>query len=183
MAEERNGEGRLPIDKVVDDADLAREDVLPLDANEGEMEEDLAAERLYETKGGDGHTYDPFQAEDQGLTYTPPSDPPVVPSREDPQGAKVAAGFATSMEDAEVDVEDLPDRVDDADLDLQEDIGEALRYNSETRGLEDVRVYVSGGVVSLFGTVPGPDDVAQIYNVVHDLDGVVEVYSYLQVGQ
>ena len=40
-------------------------------------------------------TTDPNVAAQEGLPWVPPIDPPVVPSR-DPQGAEVAAGFASS---------------------------------------------------------------------------------------
>ena len=145
------------------------------------FEEDLTTDRAYDTKQSEGHTFDPWKAEDQGLTYTPPSDPPVVPSEDDPQGAEVAAGFAPSMEASDADVERLPERVDNRDLDLEEDIYEALRYNSETRDLRDIRVYAHNGIVSLFGTVPSDDDLAQVYNIVGDLEGVNRVHDEIRV--
>ena len=146
-----------------------------------DFQEDLTSERAFDTKQSEGHTFDPWKAEDQGLTYTPPSDPPVVPSEDDPQGAEVAAGFAPSMEASGPDVEDVPGRVEDRNLDLEEDIYEALRYNSETRHLQDIRVYVHNGIVSLFGTVPSDGDLAQVYNVVGDLGGVIRIHNEIQV--
>ncbi|MFN2291364.1 MAG: BON domain-containing protein [Anaerolineae bacterium] len=158
------------------------ERLLDIEPDDVEFEEDLTTERAFDTQRSEGHTYDPWKAEDQGLTYTPPSDPPVVPSEDDPQGAEIAAGFAPSMEAADIDVEDLPERVDDRDLDLEEDVYEALRYNSETRGLQDIRVYAHNGVVSLSGTVPSDEDLAQVYNIVGDLEGVIRVHNEIQVG-
>ena len=146
-----------------------------------DFQEDLTTERAYDTKQTEGHTFDPWKAEDQGLTYTPPSDPPVVPSEDDPQGADVAAGFAPSMEASGADVEDVPERVEDRNLDLEENIYEALRYNSETRHLQDVRVYVHNGIVSLFGSVPSDQDQALVYNVVSGLKGVVRIHDEIQV--
>jgi hypothetical protein len=158
------------------------ERLLRVKPDDVDFEEDLTTERAFDTQQGEGHTFDPWKAEDQGLTYTPPSDPPVVPSEDDPQGAEIAAGFAPSMEASDADVEDLPERVDDRDLDLEEDIYEALRYNSETRDLRDIRVYVHNGIVSLFGTVPGDEDLAQVYNIVGDLEGVIRINNEIQVG-
>lgn len=157
------------------------ERLLRIEADDVDFEEDLAAGRAYDTQQSEGHTFDPWKAEDQGLTYTPPSDPPVVPSEDDPQGAEIAAGFAPSMEATDADVERLPERVNNRNLDLEEDIYEALRYNSETRDLRNIRVYVHSGIVSLFGTVPSDEDLAQVYNIVGDLDGVLRVNSEIQV--
>jgi hypothetical protein len=145
-----------------------------------DVEEELAQDEIFDTGKGEGHTYNPQQAAEQGLTYTPPSDPPTVPS-EDLQGAEIGAGFAPSMEDSDPDRQRLPDRIDDQDLDLQEDVYQALRYNSETAHLSDTRVLVNEGVVSLFGTVPSEDDLGRIYSVISELEGVVRVVNHLQV--
>jgi hypothetical protein len=157
------------------------EQLLRIRPDDVDFEEDLTTERAFDTKQSEGHTFDPWKAEDQGLTYTPPSDPPIVPSEDDPQGAEIAAGFAPSMEAAGAEVEDLPERVDNQSLDLEEDIYEALRYNSETRHLQDVRVHVHSGIVSLFGSVPSDQDLAQVYNVVSGLKGVVRVQNEIEV--
>ena len=53
---------------------------------------------------------------------------------------RVATGFAPSMEEANPDVRVLPDRVDNQDLDLEDDIRTVLRNNSETGHLADVQV-------------------------------------------
>lgn len=159
---------------------VPEEPLISIEEEDVDVEEELAQEEIFDTQKGEGHTYNPQQAADQGLTYTPPSDPATVPS-DDLQGAEVAAGFAPSMEDSDPDQERLPDRIDDQDLDLQEDVYQALRYNSETAHLSDTRVLVREGVVSLFGTVPSEDDLGRIYSVVSELDGVVRVVNHLQV--
>jgi hypothetical protein len=151
-----------------------------LEEEDVDLEEDLAQEQIFDTQQGEGHTYNPQRAAEQGLTYTPPSDPPTVPS-EDLEGAEIGAGFAPSMEDTDPDRRQLPDRVDNQDLDLQEDVYRALQYNSETAHLSDIRALVTEGVVSLFGTVPSEDDLARIYSVVSGLEGVRRVVNHLQV--
>jgi hypothetical protein len=163
------------------DARPVEEPLLRVKPDDADFEEDLADERAFDTKRSEGHTFDPWKAQDQGLTYTPPSDPPIVPSEDDPQGAEIAAGFAPSMEASGSDIEDLPERVDNRNLDLEEDIYEALRYNSETRHLQNIRVYVHNGIVSLFGTVPSDQDLVQVYNIVSDLEGVVRVHDEIEV--
>jgi hypothetical protein len=114
------------------------------------------------------------------LTYTPPDDPATLPS-DDLQGVEVATGFAPMMEETDPDVEDLPPEVDDNDLDLLDDIYIALHNNSETGHLTNIKVQVNQGVVNLLGTVSSEDDIAVVYDIVADLDGVVEVLDNLQV--
>lgn len=140
-----------------------------------------AAGDLIDTQHTDGSTTDPHQAQEQGLVYTPPHDPPVLPS-DDPQGAEVAAGFATSMEESNPNVEVLPPRVDNNDLDLEEDIATALRVNSETTHLDNVKVRVQNGVAYLWGTVVSQEDISIVQHLVHDLEGVVDVINDLHIA-
>ncbi len=140
----------------------------------------MAREEVFDTQQGEGHTYNPYVAQDQGLTYTPPSDPPTLPS-DDPQGAEVAAGFAPSMEDANPDAEILPSRVDNKDLDLLDDINLTLRTNSETGHLANIKVQVKDGIVTLLGTVPAEEDIGRVHAIVAELDGVDEVRNHLEV--
>ncbi|MGH2543686.1 MAG: BON domain-containing protein [Ardenticatenaceae bacterium] len=145
-----------------------------LNEEELELERDLATEEMFDTQHGDGHTYNPQQAWEQGLTYTPPTDPPVVPG-DDRQGADIAAGFAMSMEDTSPDEEVLPERVDNNDDELANDIYTALRNNSETAHLTEITVRVRDGVVTLLGTVPGDEDLPMIDSVLSDMEGIEEV--------
>ncbi len=146
-----------------------------------ELEDDAVIENPIDTQHTDGSTDDPFVAQDQGLVYTPPSDPPVLPS-DDLQGAEIATGFASSMEDSNPDVEDLPDRVDNQDSDLAEDIAISLRNNSETSHLHHIRILVRNGIVRLRGTVFSNEDLAIVDEQVRDLEGVVDVRNELEVA-
>ena len=141
---------------------------------------DLADKQHFKTRESEGHTYNPREAWEQGLTYTPPTDPPILPSEDDPQGAEIAAGFAPSMEASDPDVERLPDRVDDNDLDLRDDVYTALRLNGETFHLTQIKVQVDQGVVNLLGTVPTEDDISRVYDIVRGLHGVVSIKNNLQ---
>ena len=145
-----------------------------------DWEDDLAETgTFYDTQHTDGHTYDPSVAWDQGLTYTPPTDPPIIVS-EDMQGVEIAAGFAPSMEETDPDVEDLPPNVDNNAYDLQEDVYLALLHNSETGNLADqIFINVVEGVVVLEGTVPDDQDIALIDEIVNDLNGVDSVDNRL----
>ena len=141
---------------------------------------ELADKQHFKTGESEGHTYNPRLASEQGLTYTPPTDPPILPSEDDPQGAEIAAGFAPSMETSDPDVERLPDRVDDNDLDLRDDVYTALRLNGETFHLTQIKVQVDQGVVNLLGTVPTEDDISRVYDIVRGLHGVVSIKNNLQ---
>lgn len=142
-----------------------------------------SVKEITDNQRGTGRTYQPQKAVEEGLSYTPPRDPPTIPSEDDPQGSEMAAGFASSMEDTDPDLRILPDRIDRADLEIEEDIGLALRYNSETAHLGTISALVNQGVVSLYGTVPSEDDIARVYAIVSDLVGVVRVISHLEVGE
>jgi hypothetical protein len=128
---------------------------------------------IIDTAHSDGSTEDVQMAMDQGLVYTPPTDPPVIPS-DDLQGAEIAAGFASSIED-EPEIANLPERVDDNDTDAEDDIRRALLYNSETTHLDDVRVYVRDGVAYVRGSVFDDDDIAAIDALIRALDIVDEI--------
>lgn len=146
-----------------------------------DWEEDIAIDEPIKTKYTDGSTADPMTAQKQGLSYNPPHDPPVVPA-DGPEDAKVAAGFAPSMEESDPDVLDLPDRVDNQDYDLIDDIDTALRLNSETAHLRKLAFVAVDGVVTLLGTVPSQDDLGKAEAVVSGLDGVRSVNSQVEVA-
>lgn len=152
-----------------------------LDELTDEYNRDHDAEALIDTQHTDGSTSNPTEAEEQGLVYTPPDDPPVVPS-DDLQGAEIGAGFATNMENSNPDVERLPTRVDNNDLDLEEDIATALRLNSETAHLQQITAQVHDGVAYLYGTTESADDAAIVEYTIRDLPGVVDVVNQLQMA-
>lgn len=166
---------------IADDASIAEVSLEALEEITIEIERACAATGRIKTQQTDGSTLDPHEAMDQGLVYTPPSDPPILPS-DDPQGAKVGAGFAISMEESNPDVEQLPERVANNDLDLEEDIVTALRINSETGHLHNIKLQVHEGVVRLWGSVFSEEDIAIVEHLIRDLDGVVEVVNHLQLA-
>lgn len=165
------------IDGIVDRENYDEDE---LELGQPDWDRDLAESGTsYNTQHTDGHTYDPDLAWDQGLTYTPPTDPPTIVS-EDRQGVEIATGFAPSMEETDPDVEDLPPNVDNNAYDLQEDVYLALLNNSETGNLADqIIINVVDGVVVLEGTVPDDQDIVLIDEIVNDLNGVTEVDNRL----
>jgi hypothetical protein len=161
---------------------IPQELLVRLDDQDDLIKEDLEHEYSYDTQHGDGHTYDVGLTLDQGLTYTPPTDPPVIPSQ-DREGVEIATGFGLSMEDSSPDVEQLPEHVDNNDLDLEDDVYEVIRYNSETQNLTEVRVRAANGIVVLMGTVPDDQDVERLVDLVADLEGVRAVRSHLTLEE
>jgi hypothetical protein len=152
-----------------------------------ELQDELEAEGddtlgdIIDTAHTDGSTSNVQMAMDQGLVWEPPLDPPVVPS-DDLQGVEIAAGFGTSIEDDNWEIENLPARVDDNDADLEEELRIALRHNSETTHLDDVRIYVRNGIVYLRGTVQDEDDITIVDEFVRDNDAVIDVRNELEAA-
>lgn len=138
------------------------------------------ADELVDTAHTDGSTDNPALAQEQGLVYLPPSDPPVLPS-DDPQGAEIAAGFASSMEETEPGAVDLPDRVSGNDLDLEQKIRTVLQNNSETANLTELQLAVRNGVVFLAGSVETRSDIAIIDEMLRDMQDIVDVRNQLEV--
>ena len=153
-----------------------------LESEDTDWEEDLATGTLVDTQHGQGHTYNPEEAWEQGLTYTPPDDPPILPST-DPQGVEIAAGFAPSMIESNPDEEELPTEVDNNDLDLEDNIYLILRNTSETTDLADqINISVVDGIVTLEGTVPSDADIALVDEIVSKVAGVVDIENLLEVA-
>jgi hypothetical protein len=182
--EEAGDEGFEEDPSLVDNTAMIDEDEYEgLESEDTDWEEDLAVGTLVDTQHSEGHTYNPEEAWEQGLTYTPPDDPPVLPSKKDPQGAEIAAGFAPSMVESNPDDEILPPHVDNNDDDLAEDVYIMLRNTSETSDLADeINISVLDGVVTLEGTVQSDADIALVYEIVSGMDGVVEVENLLEVA-
>jgi osmotically-inducible protein OsmY len=104
-----------------------------------------------------------------------------VPS-DDLQGVEIGAGFAQSMEESTPKREDFPDRIEQQDLDLEQDIHTLLRYNSETTHLDDVRVTVRNGSARLQGTVMSEDDLGIVELMVQQVEGIRAVRNELRVA-
>ncbi|CAN5513714.1 hypothetical protein BH10CHL1_BH10CHL1_29680 [soil metagenome] len=180
LEEDLRASDELPYDEAVDDGPIVEVSLEEL--YEEADDDDLAIEEIIDTKHTDGSTTNPQQAWEQGLVYTPPDDPPVIAS-DDPEGAEIAAGFSQSMEALETDYNGSPRRMDDSDLDLEEEIQEAFRYNSETAHLDlsKIEVHLNNGVVYLYGFVESNEDITVIDYLIRDLEGVVRVENFLEV--
>lgn len=122
----------------------------------------------------EGETDDPYVASDEGLTYVPPMDPPIIVS-EDPQGVEIAAGTGSSSLDEPYD-EDHAGELLSVESDLTARVREALEDDAATSGLADrIRIATIGGTVVLRGTVDTLDDGDSLVEVASRVSGVDEV--------
>ncbi len=138
-----------------------------IESLEGLADQDLRA----------GETDIAYVAVEEGLTYVPPSDPPVVPS-DDPQGADVAAGRGLSgVEDFSEGSELLSD-----ESDLTARIREAFLADAATTTLADrVIIGTRGSTVVLRGVVDTIDDGDSLADVASRVAGVDEVRDETEV--
>lgn len=152
------------------------EEELQAHAREAEFEEDGPVD----TQHGDGTAYYPLKAQQQGLVYNPPDDPPILPS-DDPQGIEIAAGFGKEVVFDDPRAESTPERLAGSDWDVQARIETVLRKSSLTNQMTGVRVRVEGGVAYLSGEVETLDDIDVVCSVVQEIDGVGDVEEELIV--
>ena len=152
------------------------EEELQAQAREAEFDEDGPVD----TQHGDGTAYYPLKAQQQGLVYIPPDEPPILPS-DDLQGIEIAAGFGKDVVFDDPRGEDTPDRLAGADWDLQARVEAVLRKSSLTNQMTDIKVAVEDGIVYLSGEVETLDDIDVVCSVVQAIDGVEDVEEELIV--
>ncbi len=128
----------------------------------------------------DAATTDVYEAIDAGEIYTPPEDPPTLPSRSQ-SDVDMGIGFASSADDAPLDEEEVPARFATSDAEIADRVREALRLHASTTALP-ILVRVRDGVVTLRGRVEDLDDIAVVEDIVSDVEGVEEVRDQLTIG-
>lgn len=145
------------------------------------MTDTVRIEDLTDLELREGETSNPDEAAEQGLTWVPPIDPPVVPDLDDPQGAKVAAGFATSADDQPYDDRNRSDLLGPED-DMSSRIREALIADAATSGYaENLVIGSRDGTIVVRGVVDDIDDTDNIVEVITRVTGVDEVIEELDV--
>jgi hypothetical protein len=154
---------------------------------EGEPEIDrvgndaVRVEDLAELELREGETGNPDVAAEEGLTWVPPVDPPVVADPDDPQGARIAAGFGTSAEDSPYDSSNRAELLT-AEDDMEARIREALLADSATTQYADSLVIATrDATVAVRGVVDDLDDTDIIVEVIGRVEGVDEVIEELEV--
>lgn len=143
---------------------------------EHENVEDLAATELRAGETGDAQV-----AAEEGMTWVPPTDPPVVPDPDDPQGAQVAAGFGETAVDEPFD-HDHPSQSIAGEDELSARVREALRADASTsRYAETLAIGTRGSTVALRGVVDDVEDSDNVVAVASRVSGIDEVVDELDV--
>jgi len=158
----------------LDEADPdALSGALPLEADE------TSVEWLTDSELRDGETDDPLEAAQEGLTYVPPTDPPVEPNEEG--GPEIAAGFGDSALAEPYDLDHHGEVLSSED-EMTDRVREALRAEASTTSYADaVEIETAGGVVRLRGRVADLEDEEDLVAAAERVTGVTEVIDELQV--
>ncbi len=162
------------------------------EAYEGELEagvkDDLSGEPaadhlelLIERELRAGETANPDVAAEEGLTWIPPIDPPVVPDLDDPQGIRVAAGFGTTADDEPYDADHHSESITNDD-EMATRVREALRADAATsQYAETLAIGTRGSTIAVRGVVDDLDDTDNVVEVIGRVTGVAEVREELEV--
>ena len=181
-----NDQGEFPAADELDDLGQ----ITSTDVYEGELEAGTAddlpddpdaenLEMLTELELRAGETDDPMEAVEEGFTYLPPIDPPVVPGGDD--NAEIASGLGLSALDEPYD-EDHHDDFITADDEMRARVREALRADSSTtQYASKIAIAARDGVVTLRGEVADLVDSDNLLAVAEYVDGVDEVVDELRV--
>jgi hypothetical protein len=166
-------EGEIDTEDELTDTELYEGE--PMLATEG------ALESLTELDMRAGETGDPNVAAEEGLTWVPPVDPPVVPDADDPEGIQIAAGFGVTGFDGQIDDDHRTELVSSED-DMSARVREALRADSATsRYADELAIGTINGVVAVRGVVDDIDDSDNVVEVAGRVAGVVDVIDELDV--
>ena len=129
----------------------------------------------------DGETDDPAIAAEEGMTWVPPVDPPVVADADDPQGIEVAAGFGVTADDEPYDRSHQSEALSSED-DIVERVREALRADAATTQYADaLAIAARNGRVAVRGVVEDIDDTDNVIDVISRVSGVTDVMDELEV--
>ncbi len=132
-----------------------------------------------------GETDDVMEAVEEGLTYVPPIDPPIVPDPDSLESVDVAAGFALDADelDSPPDLDrDSEDRFFDRSDDMTALVRRALRTDAATTHLADqLLIATINGTVIVRGTVDDLEDSDNIIAVISDLPWVESVRDETEV--
>lgn len=163
------------------------EGISTTDVYEGETDpnQELAeggAERfdlLVEQELRAGETDDVMEAVEEGMTYVPPIDPPVVPDRDNHESIQVATGFGLEAAAQDRDPDMLAtdyERAFERGDDMTAMVRQALRADSQTTHLADsLAIATVNGTVIVRGVVDDLDDTDSIVAVISELPGVESV--------
>jgi hypothetical protein len=127
-----------------------------------------------------GETDNPDVAAEEGLTYVPPTDPPVIPS-DDEEGLAVAAGFGGTALDEPYDADHHSGALS-VDDEIAERVRDALRADAATSVFADrIVIGTLGDRVVLRGQVEDLVDAENAAAVAQRAEGVSEVVDEIEV--
>ena len=152
----------------------------PADSDQPDRSVAESLEFLESTELRRGETGNPDEAAEEGLTWVPPVDPPVV-GTEDDGDPRIAAGFGDTADAEPFDSDHHRAALADED-EMTARVREALLADAATsRYADTLAVDSDGGVVRVDGRVTDLDDEASVLQVVSDVVGVVRVDNRLAV--
>jgi BON domain-containing protein len=128
-----------------------------------------------------GETDDPNVAAEEGETWVPPIDPPVVADATSPDGMTVAAGFGSTALDEPFDADHHSSLLPVED-EVTARVREALLADARTSRLAGrVAVETDGGTVTVAGVVDDLEDGDLLAEVASAVTGVTEVVDRTEV--
>lgn len=143
--------------------------------------DEIKLESLTADEARAGETDDPEEAAEEGLTWIPPTDPPVIPGS-GTEAIAVAAGFGSSAEEEPFDADHHGELLTDDD-ERTARVEEALRADARTSAFADqIEVETDGPRVILSGLVAELDDEDEAIAVAEAVAGVREVVSQIEVA-
>jgi hypothetical protein len=124
-------------------------------------------------------TDDPNEAAEEGLTWVPPPDPPVIAGADG--NPEIASGFGTTSIDEPFDADHHGEPMWGED-EVTARVLDALRADAlASQYVDDLQIESAGAVVRISGIVDDLEDEEQILAVASDVTGVSEVRSRIRV--
>jgi hypothetical protein len=151
----------------------------PPDSDQPDEPDAQNIEMLIETELRDGETDDPGEAAEEGLTYVPPVDPPVILG----EGGmpQVAAGFGTTADDEPFDA-DHHDAALYSEDERTERVVAALRSHAATSALVDRLSFETiGSRIVVAGTLDDLDDEDEVLEVISEVDGITDIVNRIEI--
>jgi hypothetical protein len=144
------------------------EDSFLSDVDGGFPQRDVVSlDELTDNELREGETTDPIEAIEEGETWIPPTDPPVVPVPGDPDSIEVPGS----------------EELDEAEGSLNARIRKALRADASTSALADqLEIAVIGSIAIIRGQVDGLEDGDAIVAVVSEVEGIDDVRDETEVA-
>ena len=127
-----------------------------------------------------GETGDADVASEEGMTWVPPIDPPVIPS-DNAEGLEMAAGFGTTGLDGQIDEDHRAENLTDEDA-VSARVREALRADAATsRYADELAIANASGVIAIGGVVDDIEDTDNVLEVAGRVSGVRDVIDEMDV--